>query len=115
MGFVNVIWQGDANGMALQSLAHAAQPPTILNLAGESQLSVRAAAHELATVMRRQPCFTGAEAPDALLSDGSRARALFGPPSIDTATLIEWTARWIAAGGSTLGKPTRFQSRDGSF
>jgi nucleoside-diphosphate-sugar epimerase len=115
MGFVNVIWQGDANAMALQSLAHSAQPPMILNLAGESHVSVRTAALELSTMMERQPCFTGTEAPDALLSDSSRARALFGPASIDPSTLIEWTARWIAAGGSTLGKPTKFQSRDGSF
>lgn len=115
MGFVNVIWQGDANAMALQGLAHAGQPPTILNLAGESHLPVRTAAHELGTLLGRQPCFTGAEAPDALLSDSSRARSLFGPPRIDASTLIDWTARWIAAGGSTLGKPTKFQSRDGSF
>ena len=34
MGHMNVIWQGDANAMALASLAHAASPAAILNLAG---------------------------------------------------------------------------------
>jgi hypothetical protein len=31
------------------------------------------------------------------------------------AQLIEWTADWVRRGGATLGKPTHFESRDGSF
>ena len=34
MGYVNVIWQGDANAMALRALAHAASPPLVVNVAG---------------------------------------------------------------------------------
>src|SRR5262249_36751997 len=40
MGNFNVIWQADANSMALQSFDHLASPPRILNLAGPELLSV---------------------------------------------------------------------------
>ena len=43
MGYVNVIWQGDANAMALCALAHAASPPLVVNVAGAEELSVREA------------------------------------------------------------------------
>jgi nucleoside-diphosphate-sugar epimerase len=115
MGYVNVLWQGDANAMTLRSLAHTSRPPTILNLAGGEHLSVRAAAEALGSRLGREPVFVGREAPDALLSDSSRAQSLFGPPQVGTPTLIDWTARWIAHGGATIGKPTRFQARDGAF
>jgi hypothetical protein len=59
--------------------------------------------------------FLGAEAPDALLSNGARAWSLFGRPRVDAAQLIRWTADWIARGGGTLDKPTHFESRDGRF
>ena len=42
MGYYNVIWQGDANAMAIASLAHASSPPFVFNLAGPEELSVRA-------------------------------------------------------------------------
>jgi hypothetical protein len=59
--------------------------------------------------------FTGREAPDALLSDGSRGWSLFGRPRIGADRLITWTADWVARGGGSLGKPTHFESRDGRF
>jgi hypothetical protein len=34
---------------------------------------------------------------------------------VPLATLIDWTARWVKAGGGTLGKPTHFEVRDGRF
>src|SRR6185437_14332759 len=41
MGNVNVIWQADANAMALRAFEHAASPPFVLNVAGPEVLSVR--------------------------------------------------------------------------
>jgi len=57
----------------------------------------------------------GTEAASALLSDSTRCVDLLGEPEIDEDQLIEMTADWVSAGGVTLGKPTRFERRDGSF
>jgi nucleoside-diphosphate-sugar epimerase len=115
MGYFNVIWQADANAMALAALAHTSSPPFIVNLAGPEELSVRATCSELARLMGVDVSFTGTEALDALLSNGTRARALFGAPRVDAARLLSWTADWTLRGGASLGKPTHFESRTGHF
>jgi uncharacterized protein YbjT (DUF2867 family) len=115
MGYFNVIWQADANAAALASLAHAATPPLTLNIAGPEELSVREVATQVAELLNRPVSFSGQEAGDALLSNGSKALSLFGRPRISARQLIEWTADWVARGGVTLGKPTHFDSRDGLF
>jgi nucleoside-diphosphate-sugar epimerase len=114
MGHVNVIWQGDANAMALASLARATSPAEVLNIAGE-QLSVRAAVEELARLLEVRAIVTGREAPDALLSNGTRGRDLLGPPRVDARRLLTWTADWVRRGGASLDKPTHFESRGGRF
>jgi hypothetical protein len=55
------------------------------------------------------------EQPTALLSNAARARALFGPPTVSLDRLLSWVAHWVSHGGSSLGKPTQFQVRDGRF
>ena len=115
MGYFNVIWQADANAMALASLLHAATPPLVLNIAGPEELSVRAVCTDLASLLERSVAFSGHEAADALLSNGERGWSLFGRPTVGVSQLIEWTADWVSRGGATLGKPTHFDSRDGSF
>ena len=115
MGYVNVIWQADANQMALCALAHAASPPLVVNLAGPEELSVRQTSESLARALGRSATFTGAESPDALLSNGSRGWSLLGAPRVDVARLIDWTADWLGRGRTTSGKPTHFESREGRF
>ena len=115
MGYVNVIWQGDANAMALAALEHAAAPPLVVNLAGREESSVRALTEALARRLGVTPRFTGSEAPDALLSNGARGWSLLGEPRVTVAQLIEWTAAWLARGGRVSGKPTKFESRAGRF
>ena len=115
MGYFNVIWQADANAMALATLAHTSSPPFVVNLAGPEELSVRETCCDLARLMGVEVTFTGEEAPDALLSNGARARALFGEPRVDAAQLVKWTADWTLRGGDSLGKPTHFESRTGRF
>jgi nucleoside-diphosphate-sugar epimerase len=115
MGYYNVIWQGDANAAAIASLAHASSPPFVFNLAGPEQLSVRATCEELARLMGRTVTFTGREATDALLSDGTRGWAHFGRPRVDASRVIAWVADWVSRGGASLDKPTHFESRDGKF
>jgi nucleoside-diphosphate-sugar epimerase len=115
MGQVNLIWQGDANARALQCLALASSPATILNVTGPEVLSVRALAKKIGEYVRKEPMFTGAEASDALLSDASRSLELFGPPVVSVDTMIQWTVSWLQQGGRVLHKPTHFEERYGQF
>jgi nucleoside-diphosphate-sugar epimerase len=115
MGFVNVIWQGDANAQSIRALTSAGSPPVAINVTGPDRLSVREAAQRLGDLLGATPILEGAEAPDALLSDTTFAQSLFGPPTISTDVLLQWVASWVAHGGTRLGKPTKFEVRDGRF
>ena len=115
MGHANVIWQGDANAWAIQCLEQAANPPFILNATGPEIISIRALAERFGELFGRAPVFSGQEADTALLSDASRAHALFGTPSVPLDRLIDWVAQWLRQGGCTLGKPTHFEARDGKY
>jgi nucleoside-diphosphate-sugar epimerase len=115
MGAANVIWQGDANSVALRSLAHCQSPPFILNLTGPETVSTRAVAQRFGEIFGKEPVVEGQEAPTALLNNASRCHQMFGAPSVTVEQMIEWTARWIMSQGPTLNKPTHFESRDGKF
>jgi len=115
MGHVNVIWQGDANRVALELLPHASSPPLVVNVTGGETIGVRGVAAELARRMGREAAFSGSEAPNALLSDSSRMRSLVEPPSMPLGTLLDWVAGWVGGGRPLLGKPTGFEKRDGAF
>ena len=115
MGYVNVIWQGDANANAIAALAHCSAPATILNVTGTQTLAIREAANRIAQLMNKQVAFTGTESEDALLSDSSQMQTLFGDPDIDEDQLIEWVAKWVSSGGASLAKPTHFEERSGRF
>ena len=87
----------------------------MLNLTGPELLSVRQVATALGALLGREPVFTGAEAPTALLSNAQLCHRLFGYPDVSVTELLEWTARWVADGLPLHGKPTQFQRRDGQF
>jgi nucleoside-diphosphate-sugar epimerase len=114
-GHVNVVWQGYANEVILRALQLAAVPPFVLNLTGPETASVRWLAVAIGAVLGREPCFAGEEADTALLSDAALCHRLFGYPDVPLAELVEWTAAWLADGLPLLGKPTKFQHRDGRF
>jgi nucleoside-diphosphate-sugar epimerase len=115
MGHVNLIWQGDANAQAIQCLPYASVPPFVMNVTGPDTLSVRELALELGRLLDREPVLVGREESDALLSNTSLAQTLFGPPAVSVERLIAWAADWIRSGGTTLGKSTRFEEREGNF
>jgi len=115
MGVVNVIWQGDANSVCLRSFAHCQTPPLVLNLTCPETLPVRYIAERFAAHFNVQPVWQGVESPNALTSNASKVQQLFGYPSVTPNDIIDWTADWIARGGTTLNKPTHFQTRDGKF
>lgn len=115
MGHVNVIWQGDANAMALAAFDYVASPPFVFNLAGPETLSVRRLAERLGELLGKAPQFHGTEAADALLSNGQFGHAWFGYPRVPLETMLRWIADWVQRGGESLGKPTHFGTRDGKF
>lgn len=114
-GFVNVIWQGDANSYCLRSFSLCDVPAKILNVTGVATLSVREIAERFARRFGKTPKFTGTESNTALLSNASQCSQLLGSSQVSEDQLIEMTANWFSAGGVTLGKPTKFERRDGTF
>lgn len=115
MGSANVIWQGDANSVCLRSFALCSSPPFILNLTGPETFSVRQVARRFGEIFGVEPIFEGVESDNALLNDASRCHQLFGYPSVTLGEMIDWVAKWIAAGGPQWNKPTHFEVRDGKF
>ena len=55
------------------------------------------------------------ESPNVLLSNAAACHKLFGYPQVSVDAMIEWVAYWVASGGSSLGKPTHYETRDGKF
>lgn len=115
MGNVNVIWQGDANAVALRAFAHCQSPPLVLNVTGSETVSIRYLASCFGAIFNKSPRFEGEEAATALLSNASRCHQLFGYPRISLGQMIERVAEWVRIGGTTLRKPTYFEVRDGKF
>jgi nucleoside-diphosphate-sugar epimerase len=115
MGYVNVVWQGDACNAIIGSLADCSSPAHILNVAGPDVLSVRRLAEQLAERLGKSVQFSGGEGADALLNNAGVCHAKYGPPLVSVEQMLEWTADWVLRGGARLGKPTHFESRSGRF
>lgn len=115
MGHVNVIWQGDANSVALRSLWHCSQPPFVLNLTGPETLRVRDIAAMFAERFGKPAQIVGQEAPTALLNNASKCHGLFGLPRLSVTEVIDLLAGWLQHGGRSLGKPTHFENREGKY
>ena len=115
MGYVNVIWQGDANEQALRLLAHCTTPSTPLNITGPDKVSVRWLAEELGKRLKRKASVTGTEAPTAWIVDTTASQRLFGAPPVPLSAMLDWVADWVARGGASLGKATHFETRDGKY
>jgi nucleoside-diphosphate-sugar epimerase len=115
MGYVNVIWQGDAANYIARSISLASSPASVLNVAGPEILSVRELAERIAELAGTRARFTGRAQPTALLSDSSRCLELFGPPSVSLDWMLTQVVDWVRRGERTLNKPTKYGVRDGKF
>jgi hypothetical protein len=115
LGHVNFIWQGDAAAQALRCLAHCDTPTSPINVSGHEILAARDLAAKLGARLKRDPVIVGTEQPTAWLTDTSQAVKLFGYPVVDTGRLIAWTADWVARAMPSLGKPTKYEVRDGRY
>jgi nucleoside-diphosphate-sugar epimerase len=115
MGHVNVIWQGDANAVALRCLARATSPTSPLNVTGPETISIRWLAQEFGKLLGRKPRLAGSEAPTGWLNNAARMNAELGYPRVPLQKMMEWTADWVARDRESLDKPTRYEVRDGRY
>jgi nucleoside-diphosphate-sugar epimerase len=115
MGHVNVIWQGDANAVALRCLARVTNPTSPINVTGPQTLRVRQLAEALGQRLKRVPQFTGTEAKTGWLNNAGRMLAEFGPPRVPLEAMLDWTADWLLRGMVSHGKPTHYEVRDGRY
>jgi nucleoside-diphosphate-sugar epimerase len=114
-GYLNCIWQGDANDLILRSFHLSASPPGVFNLTGTSILSVRDLAQRFANLLGRPSRTIGTEAPTALLNNARCMCTRLGPPTTSLDRVLQWIAGWVMNNGATLGKPTHFEVRSGDF
>lgn len=114
-GYLNCIWQGDANEMILRALGLASAPASAWNLTSPRILRVRDLAVRLGQLLGREAIFEGEEEPTAHLSDASRIVDALGAPPTDLGEVLAWTAAWLKMGGRLLGRPTSFEVRDGRY
>ena len=115
MGYLNCIWQRDANDMILRSFSLTSSPAHHLNLTGPETLSVRELAHAFGKEFDVEPIFSGNESDMALLNNATEALRIHGKPRMDVSEMVSLTADWISSGGELLGKPTHFEVRDGKY
>jgi nucleoside-diphosphate-sugar epimerase len=115
LGHVNFIWQGDASSQALRCLAHCDTPTSPINVSGHEILAVRDLAARFGQRLGREPVLVGKEVPTAWLTNTSLAVKLFGLPIVDTERLVKWTADWVQREMPSLGKPTKYEVRDGRY
>lgn len=114
-GWFNCIWQGDANEMILRALLLAESPPQAWNLTGAEPLRVRDVATTFGHLLDREVRLDGVECETAILSDSTRMLTRLGNPVTSPDTMMRWIAHWVKSGGRSLGKPTRFEVRDGQY
>ncbi|MFN8885455.1 NAD-dependent epimerase/dehydratase family protein [Gemmatimonas sp.] len=113
-GWVNVIWQGDANRLALRGLLVANNPALALNVSGP-MVRVRELAERIGRRAGIAPRLVGEEQPDALIGDVDRLAEYLPYTALPLDTLCAWAVAWVRQGGRLLAKPTKFEVRDGRF
>jgi len=113
--YFNIIWQGDANNVALLSLLHTSSPANILNVTGEDILSVREVAKEMGEIMQKPVEIISNGNDASYLNNASKSFGYFGKPSVSSKELIRMQAEWIMNGGKSLNKPTHFEVDNGKF
>ena len=116
--FVNVIWQGDANRLALRALAQTAVPladgSVAMNVTGPI-VAVREIAERIGAIANLSPVFAGTPSDDALIANIDRLSERLSYTALPLDTLCAWAVQWIRDGGRLLHKPTKFEVRDGRY
>lgn len=112
----NCVWQGDVLERTFLALGVAASPAAALNVTGPETASTRRVAEAFGRRFGKEPVFVGdGQSGRSYLNDASLSFKLFGYPGVGLSRMIDWQADWLLAGGASLGKPTHFESTDGSY
>ena len=115
MGTASVIWQGDANEIALRALNHCTVPAKILNVTGPEIVSFRWIAEQFGEMLSVTPEFINEEQSTSFLSNAAESFRLFGYPKVTLKQMMEIVLEWLNQGGNTLNKPTHFSERTGKY
>jgi len=115
MGYVNQIWQGDANAYIARLFPFCDSPPRVLNLTGAETLPIRKIALRIGELMGIEPKLVGTESDTALLGNAREVMNLLGKPQVSTDEIIEWVTWWVEHDKASLDKPTKYESRSGKF
>ncbi len=111
MPYVNLISQRDAIDRALRGFDIAANPPTILNVAGPVT-DVEVICGKLSEVIGKEPKFVGERADTALIANDSFCVEQFGPYRDGVDEMIAAAANWVANDGEDWNLPTMFGKAD---
>ncbi|MBS1608669.1 MAG: epimerase, partial [Bacteroidetes bacterium] len=115
MGTASVIWQGDANEIAIRCLHHCNVPAKILNVTGPEIVSFRWLAEEFGKMLKATPVFINEEQSTSFLSNAAECFRLFGYPKVTLKQMMEVIAEWLVQGGKLLSKPTHYAERKGKY
>jgi nucleoside-diphosphate-sugar epimerase len=115
MGTASVIWQGDANEIAIRALRHCTVPAKILNVTGPEVVSFRWLAEQFGNMLGITPEFINEEQSTSFLSNAAESFRLFGYPKVTLKQMMEMVLEWLNQGGKTLNKPTHFSERKGKY
>lgn len=115
MGTASMIWQGDANEVALRSLHHCTVPARILNVTGPETVSFRWLGEQFGKMLRIKPVFTNEESATSFLSNAAQSFQLFGYPRVPLKLMMEVILEWLLKGGKTINKPTHYSERNGKY
>jgi nucleoside-diphosphate-sugar epimerase len=115
MGTASVIWQGDANEIAIRCLKHCSVPAKILNVTGPETVSLRWLAEQFGKMLGVTPKFINEENVTSLLSNAAESFRLFGYPKVTLKQMMEVILGWLNEGGKTINKPTHFSERKGKY
>ena len=114
-GYVNQIWQGDANSYLARSFPLCSNPAKIINVVGPETLSVRDIAQQVGDLLNVAPRFVESECDTALLGNANSLIHELGFNETSVKQMIQWTVHWVTIGGRSLGKPTKYEKRTGKF
>lgn len=113
-GSVNIMWQGDAINQISRLLLHCDTPCSPINIGAPELVSVRQLAMSFGERFGIEPIFSGSEK-ECLAVNCDRGAQLLGNPVVPVNTMVAWVAEWVDSGKPTLGKPSKFEVRTGTF